>query len=289
MTAADPQSRTADDRTPNPSGEPFHLAAGPAELTVHPGDGGRIGSFRLHGLELLRTTGDGPFDHGSFPMVPWAGRTRDGLFTNGGSEHRLPVNDPPHALHGTGTLRPWYRTGPNSVGFRLAEPWPYPGIVSQEFELTEDQLSVTVMIEALEESFPAQIGWHPWFLRQLTTPDGGDTAGEPVRLDFTPEWQEERGEDHLPTGSRIPRVRGPWDDCFGMPGGAEAVLTWPGALRLEVTSRDCEYLVVYDKPEDALCVEPQTGPPNGLNTAPRLVTPIEPLRATMVWKWTRLP
>ena len=28
-----------------------------------------------------------------------------------------------------------------------------------------------------------------------------------------------------------------------------------------------------------MCVEPQTGPPNGLNTLPRLVTPIEPLES----------
>ena len=100
-----------------------------------------------------------------------------------------------------------------------------------------------------------------------------------VRIDFTPAWQEERGDDHLPTGQRLDPEPGPWDDCFGMPGGVDVTLTWPGQLELKVASRE-EWVVVYDEQEAAVCVEPQTGPPNGLNTLPRLVTPIEPLEAT---------
>ena len=40
--------------------------------------------------------------------------------------------------------------------------------------------------------------------------------------------------------------------------------------------------------QEAVCVEPQTGPPNGLNTAPRLVTPLDPLEASTTWSWRRL-
>lgn len=50
-------------------------------------------------------------------------------------------------------------------------------------------------VETYEDSFPAQVGWHPWFNRNL--------GREDVQVDFTPAWQEERGEDHLPTGHRI--------------------------------------------------------------------------------------
>ncbi|CAM5488912.1 Aldose 1-epimerase OS=Streptomyces tendae OX=1932 GN=GUR47_19910 PE=4 SV=1 [Streptomyces tendae] len=49
-----------------------------------------------------------------------------------------------------------------------------------------------------------------------------------------------------------------------------------------------QWAVVYDEQEAAVCVEPQTGPPNGLNTLPRLVTPLEPLEATTTWAWRRL-
>ncbi|MGW3463145.1 aldose 1-epimerase, partial [Streptomyces olivaceoviridis] len=30
------------------------------------------------------------------------------------------------------------------------------------------------------------------------------------------------------------------------------------------------------------------GPPNGLNTLPRLVTPLDPLEAGTTWSWRRL-
>jgi aldose 1-epimerase len=138
-------------------------------------------------------------------------------------------------------------------------------------------------VETYDDSFPAQIGWHPWFNRNL----GGGEGTEDVRVDFTAAWQEERGDDHLPTGRRIDPKPGPWDDCFGMPDGVDVTLTWPGQLELNVASRE-HWVVVYDEQEAAVCVEPQTGPPNGLNTLPRLVTPIDPLEAATTWTWRRL-
>ncbi|CAO0830716.1 Aldose 1-epimerase OS=Streptomyces microflavus OX=1919 GN=Smic_36200 PE=4 SV=1 [Streptomyces microflavus] len=49
-----------------------------------------------------------------------------------------------------------------------------------------------------------------------------------------------------------------------------------------------EWVVIYDEQDEAVCVEPQSGPPNWLDTAPRLVTPIDPLEITTTWSWTRL-
>lgn len=72
-----------------------------------------------------------------------------------------------------------------------------------------------------------------------------------------------------------------------MPDGVEATLTWPKRLELKVTST-AEWAVLYDEQAEAVCVEPQTGPPNGLNTAPRLVTPIDPLEIRATWSWRRL-
>ncbi len=72
-----------------------------------------------------------------------------------------------------------------------------------------------------------------------------------------------RGDDGLPDGRRItPPPPGPWDDCFeGIT--APTVLEWPGVLRLSIDS-DAEYVVVYDEQPGAVCVEPQTAPPNDL-------------------------
>ncbi|MFJ3335298.1 aldose 1-epimerase [Streptomyces sp. NPDC086766] len=260
------------------SNEDITLTAGDAEVTVRPGDGGRIGGLRVGGLELLRQ-GE---RFGCFPMVPWCGRIRDGRFRDGAAVHQMPLNSPPHAIHGTARDGAWTtaRTTRSEavLTYDLVDPWPYAGRVTQVVALSGEALTLTMSVETYDSSFPAQIGWHPWFNRTL--------GGEGVRLDFSAAWQEERGADHLPTGRRTDPAPGPWDDCFGMPGGVDVTLTWPGRLELRVTSPE-EWVVVYDEQDAAVCVEPQTGPPNGLNTLPRLVTPLEPLEATTTWAWRR--
>ncbi|MFD4830274.1 aldose 1-epimerase [Streptomyces uncialis] len=265
------------------SSDEITLTAGDAEVTVRPGDGGRIGSLKVGGTELLRQG-----EHfGSFPMVPWCGRIRDGRFRDGADVHQMPLNAAPHAIHGTARDGAW-RTARHSrtadravITHELADPWPYPGLVTQVVELAPGSLTLTLAVETYGSSFPAQVGWHPWFNRRLA-PDAGT-----VRIDFAAAWQERRGADHLPTGERIDPLPGPWDDCFGMPDGVDVTLTWPGQLALNITSRE-PWVVVYDEQEAAVCVEPQTGPPDGLNTAPRLVTPVSPLEATTTWTWTSL-
>lgn len=263
------------------SSEHTTLTAGDAEVTVQPENGCRLGSLRVGGTELLR---QGP-RYGSFPMVPWCGRVRDGRFRDGADVHQLPLNAAPHAIHGTGRDVRWRtaRTTRDEAVFtyELADPWPYKGRVTQIVELAEDSLTLRFGIETYDNSFPAQAGWHPWFLRNL------GAGGEDVRIDFSAQWQEERGDDHLPTGRRIDPQPGPWDDCFGMPDGVDVTLTWPGELELNVKSRE-QWVVVYDEQAEAVCVEPQSGPPNGLNTLPRLVTPIEPLEVVSTWTWRRL-
>ncbi|MEV3913191.1 aldose 1-epimerase [Streptomyces canus] len=262
------------------SHEDITLTAGDAEVTLQPGNGGRVGGLRVGGVELLRQ-GE---RFGCFPMIPWCGRIRDGRFRDGADVHQMPLNSPPHAIHGTARDGAWSiaRTTADEavLTYDLVKPWPYSGRITQIAALTPDALTLTMSVETYDSSFPAQIGWHPWFHRTLE-------GGEPVRLDFTAAWQEERGDDHLPTGNRVEPKPSPWDDCFGMPGGVDVRLTWPGQLELKVASRE-EWVVVYDEQEAAVCVEPQTGPPNGLNTLPRLVTPLEPLEASTTWSWRRL-
>ncbi|MFJ2596567.1 aldose epimerase family protein [Streptomyces erythrochromogenes] len=255
------------------------LSAGGTEVTVDQENGCRISSLRIDGTELLR---QGP-RYGSFPMVPWCGRMKDGRFHNGATLHQMPLDHPPHALHGFGRDASWRPAGATATEaaftYDLVDPWPTPGRVTQVVTLAEDSLTLTMGVETYGDSFPAQAGWHPWFLRNL--------GGRDVELSFDPAWQEERGADHLPTGNRIDREPGPWDDCFGMPDGVDVTLTWPGALELRITSRS-EWVVVYDEQAEAVCVEPQSGPPNGINTAPRLVTPVDPLEVSTTWTWRRL-
>ncbi|MFI2431226.1 aldose 1-epimerase [Streptomyces sp. NPDC018693] len=261
------------------SNEDITLTAGDAEAVVQAGNGGRVGGLRVGGVELLRQ-GE---RFGCFPMVPWCGRIREGRFRDGAGVQQMPLNAPPHAIHGTvrdGAWKVARRSETEAVlTYDLVEPWPYSGRVTQIVALGEGALTLSMAVETYDDSFPAQIGWHPWFNRNIGDQD--------VRIDFHPAWQEERGDDHLPTGNRVEPKPGPWDDCFGMPGGVDVTLTWPGQLELKVSSPE-EWVVLYDEQEAAVCVEPQTGPPNGLNTHPRLVTPLEPLEASTTWRWTQL-
>ncbi|GAA1907999.1 aldose 1-epimerase [Streptomyces sodiiphilus] len=258
------------------------LRAADVELTVRPDQGARLASLRIGGTELLRQ-GE---RFGSFVMAPWCGRTGYGRFRNGVREHRLPQDAGDHAIHGTVRRREWRtaRADATSAVFTcdLADPWPYEGRVTQLVELAEDGsgLDLTLGVETTGDSFPAQAGWHPWFLRTLR-PGGPEAV-----IGFSAAWQAERGPDKLPTGRRVEPRPGPWDDCFHMPEGVSATLTWPGELELTVSSRS-EWVVIYDEQPEAVCVEPQSGPPNGLNTHPRLVTPIDPLEISSRWTWRR--
>lgn len=260
------------------------LSAGDTDVTVEPHHGSRLASLRVGGTELLR---QGP-KYGSFVMVPWCGRTAQGRFRNGGEMFQLPLDNGPHAIHGTVRDAAW-QVAPGltrtkaTFTYDLTDPWPWEGRVTQIVELAEDGsgLTLSLGVETFDVSFPAQAGWHPWFLRNL------GKGGEDVRLDFSPSWQEERGDDHIPTGRRTDPRPGPWDDCFGMPEGVSATLTWPGELELKLASR-AEYVVVYDEQPEGVCVEPQSGPPNGLNSHPRQVTPIDPLETTTTWTWRSL-
>ena len=95
-------------------------------------------------------------------------------------------------------------------------------------------------------------------------------------------WQ--RDTDGVPTGELVAPAPGPWDDCFTELAEPAAVV-WDGALRLTVET-SCMDVVVYDKLDHAVCIEPQTGPPDALRLTPVLVEPGWPLVAETTLHWT---
>ena len=286
--------RTAFDAPwPGPRGPRVELEAGDLSATIYPADGCRVTSFCVGGAELLRgwTPDRRAFQYGCFPMAPWVGRMRDGRLVFNGGTYELPVNKPPHAMHGMACFAPWQimRTSPRSAEFvfPLGDPWPWRGSVSQRFDLTEDTLRLALTVRSDAGAFPAAAGWHPWFRKELRKTDASDHPVERSRAGrlhvvFHADWQEEPGSDELPTGRRIPVRPGPWDDCFGFAGPMHARLDWSGRLGLDVTSA-ASSMVVFDKQPDATCVEPLSGPPNGINTCPFLVTPDAPLVVETGW------
>ena len=267
------------------------LHAGSSEAVVDPAAGGRIAALRVQGIDLLVTQGDGPLAWGAYPMVPWAGRLRDGWLRWNGAAHTLPSHlIPPHAIHGTLVEAPWTAQASaagDSVVMEavLGRPWPFGGRAVHRVTLAEQALTATLEVHADTQPFPAIVGWHPWFRRALHGPDG--PVGGPAEVRLNARGMLRRGDDYLPTGEVVPVPPGPWDDCFvGV--SVPPVVRWPGAFEIAVES-DAPYWVVYTEHADGVCVEPQTGPPNGLNTGEyTLVEPGRPLVASMTLRWRRL-
>jgi aldose 1-epimerase len=133
-------------------------------------------------------------------------------------------------------------------------------------------------VHAGDQDMPATLGWHPWFRRQLE-------RGGPLSLDAdmrAASWFE-KDDEGIPTGRlRVVRPR-PWDDCFR--GVGSIALEWPAALRIDV-EHDCDDVVLYDPPH-AICVEPQSGPPDAftIDAAGCRVAAGSSLERTVTWRW----
>ncbi len=258
-------------------------------VEVAPAAGGRLASIRVDDLELLVGAGPaiGPFHWGCYPMAPFAGRVGWGRFRFGGVEHHLPRAMPPHAIHGTAWGARWEVDPPGGVvGDRrvrlrheLGPPWPWPGHVVHDVELGAEGLRLRLEVHAARSAMPVTCGWHPWFRRRLA-------RGGPAELELHVRRWLPKGPDGLPTGDHRPVPPRPgegWDDCFtGVV--APPSVRWPGALAVTLES-DCDHLVVYDQPAHALCVEPQTGPPDGLRLGPDVAEPGAPVLAEVLLRF----
>ena len=257
----------------------FQSPSGSARAAVSPEDGGRIASLAVDDMELLAPdTGAGPLAWGCYAMVPWAGRVREGHFQFGGGSYELPINLPPHSIHGIGFERPWKVLADNQLGIALAQPWPFGGTATQSFKLTDDCLCMTLIAEAGTQTMPVVLGWHPCLRRVLT-------RGEPAELTFHPGWMWQRDGTGVPDGTRVKPTSGPWDDTFGGVTSAP-VIRWPGAIQLTFET-DCPAWIVYTERKDQICVEPQTAIPNAFNfDDPPALQPGESMELTLTLHWT---
>ncbi|MEP1125784.1 MAG: aldose epimerase [Ilumatobacter sp.] len=288
------------------------LSAGDARMVVVPAAGGRIRQISVAGVDLLAEASDhDPHSThwGSFPMAPWAGRIRNGRFDFLGISHTLDLNhqdgdgtgggtlSPPvpatpgtlptqdrdrHAIHGTTFAREW--TVASADGNRIAmscelvDPlgvdslgWSLAGRADQVITLAPDHVALWMRVAATDEVFPASIGWHPWFAK-------------PDRMDFDPVAMYEQDSAGIPTGRLVTPPAGPWDDCFV--NHHPIVLHYERATAATVTvSSPVDHWVVYDRPDRATCIEPQTGPPDAPTIRPKVVAPGAPLGITMKIGW----
>lgn len=215
--------------------------------TIDPSRGARLTSLQVGGFELLA-------EAGSFPMVPWAGRIRAGQLMIDNAIYALPLGKDGNAMHGLGRNVPWQQIAEGHYRREIGSPWPSEGIAELRYELLPDGLR-TILTWSDDANLPCSIGLHPWFNRRLE-------SGDDVQMDLDLDVMVQRGDDGLPTGELIEPTPGPWDDCFGL--NASPVLTWPGALEVTLSSTS-PWWVIYDVPDETVCVEPQTVPPDAFD------------------------
>ncbi|HUG83319.1 MAG TPA: hypothetical protein VMM13_02080, partial [Euzebya sp.] len=85
------------------------LTQGDTRVEVDASNGARLTQLTVAGRQLLlpHEEGGDPVLGGCFPMVPWAGRVRQGRFTFEGIAVQLELDAPPPALHGMAYRRSW--------------------------------------------------------------------------------------------------------------------------------------------------------------------------------------
>lgn len=260
-----------------PPGPLTTIANGPISVDLAPQAGGRVAQIAHDGVPWLIGYSDefnSPLAWGSYPMVPWAGRIRRGRFAFDGEQFALPINFGDHAIHGIGFDRAWTieHHSPTHVALSLDmtsdDRWPFGGRAEQRVEVGPDSLRMVMSVTAGERAMPVTLGWHPWFVK-------------PDRLEFHPSAIYPRDAEGISSLPAQPPPPGPWDDCFV---NHEPVVVVRGNERLRLTS-DCTDWVVYDEPEHATCVEPQTGPPDGFNLRAVELGPGETSAAWYLMEW----
>jgi aldose 1-epimerase len=216
-----------------------------------------------------------------------------------GRQIELPINHESHAIHGLGFAQSWSAVRSEAdlaceLSLDLAGLWPFGGRVHQHIETTERTVTQTVTVEAADERFPAGVGWHPWFRRDIV-------PGEDARVLVGADERYEL-DAMIPTG-RMLAVAGDYD-LRGAPAvgdrqldacyrGVSAPLrvAWGRiALTLE-SSANVGHTVVYTA-RHAVCVEPQTCAIDAFNLESRgvpagvvIVEPGTPLTAWTRWTW----
>jgi aldose 1-epimerase len=200
----------------------IHLSAGDWHAELSAAVGGAIARFwgdwrdgAANGrVDWLRPATEGslaacdPLSMGSFPLLPFCNRIRNGRATFEGREIRFPPNNPaqlsPHPLHGIGWQRPWKviacdkNQATLSLDVPASEAWPWHFSAEQQFTLDERQLAVAMSLTNLDSAaMPAGIGHHPYFPH---------TPGTTLRSAVDAMWEAD--SEVMPTAlKRTPEVQ----------------------------------------------------------------------------------
>lgn len=272
--------------------KPLVLTAGSQRIVLDPRAGGRATSWQVRGMELLHVQGPHAVEHGMYAMAPWAGRLRGNAVVTDHGAVDLPVTYGAWALHGTVLDRPArvervYQEGDRAEAVLVSDThaeWPWPMTVRMRWVLEPERLTTRIEVEAPAEPFPVTVGWHPWFRRRLQ--DVGPDTDARVTMDAVAMLM--RDDSGLPALSADVIPDGPFDDAFLVPSG-RARIEWRGEVAIDIESEG-RWFVLYDERDECVCLEPQSGPPDGLVGHPwhdvALAKPGAPVAQGVTW-WVR--
>lgn len=246
-------------------------------VLIDPHVGGRIVSWKIAGVDVLADAGDHPIRGGMYVMAPWVGRLAHAAVVFERESYPQPLTYKQWAIHGSMPFGPCNVERVSETELRVEHvtplSWPVEMRVSMSWKVSKLGLTSSAEISTREGSFPAAIGWHPWFLKTLSN---GSTAT--YRLESTQQFQID--EDFIVTGEVIPKTSGPHDDSFIVP-TRRAEISWGGFRTVNIET-SAEYFHLFET-EKLVCLEPETSPPNGVNLLDQgfgyLVTPDQPLTA----------
>jgi aldose 1-epimerase len=285
------------------------LRAGRARAGVAPGIGGSLTHFcwidaagrhdwlRPSTLDDVRA---GTADRlACFPLVPFSNRIRNGRFGFRGRAIELPLNQwpQPHAEHGHGWQAAWSVAAQSAGALALeydhpASTWPFPYRARQTFDLTDDELKVSLVIENTgTAAMPAGLGFHPYFPRtprcRLAAPVAAmwETDAEVMPTALV------AADPRLIEREGLPVDQVALDNAFT--GWARtATISWPerGAKLTVQADAPLGFLVVYSPPGEAyFCAEPVSHCTDAFNLAAQgrddtgmlLLEPAASVRASM--------
>lgn len=270
--------------------------------------------------QILRTGEDGV---GSFLMLPWTNRIKDGQFAFGGVEHQLKTNHPDGtSIHGIGRDHPWGIADRSPYSARCAfdsrsiddANFPYDFGAVLRIEIGERSVEIDLEVTNLgEDPMPCGVGHHPYFYRSLCEGPDELNVRAGVGGRYPSMMQIPNGPMADESASQQLRDGGPignpdLDDVFGGFDGQSALEWTKSGVRCEIECSEAfGHLVVFTPrtekidtsmspapPRPWVCVEPVTMVNDGFNEKPgidsgvRVLGAGETLKATMSLSFSRL-